>query len=162
MIDADADRLHGLVDEVVRSGGAVDFRIASANETTEAEDLVVDLRAKMPRLEVLVLGEPLAEGTLALVHGLRPALERGGGSVVALSSEGAVDLLDVLPDRAVSVNAATGVGDAAHEALGFLVGLRGEVRGYTFDVERLDRALRTDGFDSVCSDPSRFGSPLVR
>lgn len=171
MIDRDAHRLHEAVDEVVRMGGDVDFRVANVDEVAGAEELVVDLRAKSPRLEVLILGDAPSDGSLALARGFRPGLTREGGSVVYLAPGGGrhgiggwlTKLDDLFPEPSVSVNSvrwdggSTGGLEGGAEqgegevgvAMRCLASLRGEVRGYDFEVGAVARAVETTPVDEV-------------
>lgn len=107
MVAEIADELHEAVSEVVADGGKVEFRVVDLADRSAVSELVIDIRSKTPRLEVLVNNAavleraPLTEMDLSLwdttlavnltapmmlCQGLLPGLLRGGGSIINVSS----------------------------------------------------------------------------
>ena len=167
MIDGDPELLHDAVDQIVLLGGRVDFRVADLEDPDEVQDLVIDVRAKTPRLEVLFVAG--ASSTSAdLVRGLAPGLVRGGASVLFTEGGQTVrdEILDAVGEPSVSVNALHLMGDATVDdpegaaAFLFLAGLRGELRGLDFEIRRLARALSSHGEEYVRSNAASLAQPL--
>lgn len=106
MVAEVADELHDAVREIVAGGGRVEFRVVDLSALSAITELVIDIRSKAPRLEVLVNDavflkraartdtdrsvedSALAASTVPMVlcQGLLPGLLRGGGSIINLSS----------------------------------------------------------------------------
>lgn len=154
-----AERLHAVVDRIVAEGGRVDFRVMDLSVVDEVEDLVVDIRAKAPRLRVVVdTGSTLTdEGLEVLIRGLDPVLSAEGGAVILLHGDVpaprvSARLIEELGQRSVSVNALTTGSDddvEARAAATYLARLTGEPTGRVFDLDHLSRALSTQGEEYV-------------
>lgn len=177
LISDRAEELHAAVSRIVATGGKVEFRVVDFSDPAEVDALVVDIRSKTPRLEVLADFAAAPEAGATLLRGLLPGFRRAGGSVVlgginemdvaAISASVRVDEAahrtaapaqqPAVADR-VSVNT---IGDAAASedmdfsdlapAIRFVCGLRGQLSGGHLDLADIDRRLTEVGPDALLS-----------
>lgn len=171
MVDEVAEDLHEAVSAVVSIGGKVEFRVVDLADPAEVSELVVDVRSKTPRLEVLVNGAVTPERASTgehgeqdtrtmLVRGLLPGLRRAGGSIVNVSSNSAGEgaAWDLAVDGAgptISVNSVRGDGPVEStdlaEGIRFVCSLRGTPSGRHLDLVDVTRQLATEGPEAVLS-----------
>lgn len=175
MISEDADLLHPAVSSVVEEGGKVEFRVVDFGDRADVDALVIDIRAKTPRLEVLGDFGPAPLGRAILLEGLLPGLRRGGGSVVyeesvplhpgldsPISFNSVTVPADVLERDAATATAATTATATATPAtiapataatigpaIRFVCGLRGEITGRHLELTDLARRLADTGPEAL-------------
>ncbi|MEM7415098.1 MAG: SDR family NAD(P)-dependent oxidoreductase [Gemmatimonadota bacterium] len=170
LVSARSERLHEVVDRVVAVGGHVDFRVMDLSSLDEVADLVVDVRAKAPRLRAVVdTGGPLTvEGLDALARGMEPGLSAEGGALLLLSEGTSVprvsaELVDHLRRRSVAVHALLGGADPPEkwgDVVQYLSRLSGDAFVGSFEDDALARALSTHGEEYVAAHLGELAGPL--
>lgn len=168
-ISTDPAGLHETVDEVVRAGGKVDFRVCDLTDESELRSLVLDLRAKTPRLEVIIDATGLDFPRAVLFEGFRRTLAAAEGSVVVLREQGqggsSFGDLDQDPRAPVPIHEVCARHDGEWgeapptNAVVFLTRVRGGTYPYPFDATSLGRSVSEIGPEAVLSQLGAGASP---
>lgn len=162
MVADAADELHEAVSRIVARGGKVEFRVVDLTDPASVAELVIDIRSKTPRLEVLVNGaSDDLDAVTTLSRGLLPGLRRAGGSVVNVSTDPRIegftrDLAAETIGAAISVNSvARGLSTEEPmelaENLRFLCTLRGQLSGRHLEMTEVTRQRTDGGLDTLFS-----------